>query len=156
LAAKLETVLRKERTYEKYSWILILIPISVLFVFALGGLIYGYTNMAPSNLVSAEVSPSTSSITLLNYFARLNAWSTISLAALIIFVTLTSFRKGKQWAWYVNLWMFASSLVAGELEVMGGGHYRNNDLLSLVFDILILSGLFLPFRKFFPKNQRRM
>jgi hypothetical protein len=153
---KAEAVVHKERAYEKYSWILIIIPISILFVFASGGLIYGYTNMAPANLVSAGVSSSTpsSTLTLLNYFARLNAWSTISLSAFVIFVTLTSFRKGKPWAWYAILWVFASTLVAGQIEVMSGGYYRNSDLTSLLFDLFIVLGLLLPFRKFFPKTQR--
>jgi hypothetical protein len=146
--------IRKERAYEKYSWILILIPISVLFVFAIEGLAYGYTNMAPSNLVSAVASSSTSpsTIMLLNYLARLNAWSTISLTAFVIFVASTSFRKGKPWAWYAILWVLVSSLVAGQIEIMNGGYYRNSGLTFLLFDVPIVLALLLPIRKFFPRK----
>jgi hypothetical protein len=110
--------------------------------------------MAPSNLIS-EISAAApaSTITLLNYFARLNAWSTISLMGFVIFVAFTSFRKGRPWAWYVMLWFFASAFIAYALEILNGGAYRNSELALVILVLPFVLGLLLPYRKFFPKKR---
>jgi len=74
-------------------------------------------------------------------------------------VTYTSYRKGEKWAWYFS-W-YSVVLLLGFIYLVltnaeGGGTYPSNGgLLTLdsILMLLALLGLFLPFRKFFPKKE---
>jgi hypothetical protein len=84
---------------------------------------------------------------------------TIGFAIAGLVISYTSYRKGEMWAWYVS-W-YAVVLLLGFFYLVltnaeGGGNYpANSGLLTLesIFMILVLLGLFLPYRKFFPKKQ---
>jgi hypothetical protein len=150
------------KAYQKYAWVLLLVPSLFLIVFATQGVIFGYGNMAPDNLVSAGVSASTphATVVLLNYISRNSAWSTVSLMAFVVFVASTSYRRGNRWAWYGILWVFLTASVAGILEGIDEGQSLYaffssfSPIVALGYDTPVVLGLLLPYRIFFP-NQRR-
>jgi hypothetical protein len=67
------------------------------------------------------------------------AWS-----VLVIAISLNSYRRGEKWAWYA-FWILVVELSLFIIDERFWG-----DALVLV---IVLLGLFLPFRKFFPKKQ---
>jgi len=75
----------------------------------------------------------------------------ISWSFFVIAITITGFRKGEKWAWYI-LWLAPISLVSQ--GIFNSFFFSNiNEMLQWI-PILILNliGLFLPYRKFFPKE----
>ncbi len=77
----------------------------------------------------------------------------ISWSLFVLAITVTGFRKGEKWAWY-TLWLVPVLLV-------GQGIYNSvffgdiNEMLQWIpITTITLFGLFLPFRKFFPRKPR--
>jgi hypothetical protein len=73
------------------------------------------------------------------------SWSLFLLA-----ITLTGFRRGEKWAWY-TMWLAPAVLVGQGLwySVFLGDF--NEMLIYIPIMTVALVGLFLPFRKFFPR-----
>jgi hypothetical protein len=152
MSATIGPKLRQEKVYEKYAWIIFFVPGLILGVLSVMGLAFGYSSEAPSNILAGAVSASTpqATISLLNYVSRGNAMATLFLMILLLVVASTGYRSGKPWAWYVILWLFSSAIAAFILEVIEG---QNNFAGFLILGVPFALGLFLPFRKFFPKKQ---
>jgi hypothetical protein len=73
-----------------------------------------------------------------------------SWSLLVLAITLTGFRRGEKWAWY-TMWLAPVVLVHQGLwySVFLGDF---NEMLRYIPIITLnLVGLFLPFRKFFPR-----
>ncbi|MFW9931215.1 MAG: hypothetical protein ACFFDR_00975 [Candidatus Thorarchaeota archaeon] len=74
----------------------------------------------------------------------------VSWSLFVIVITLTGFRKGEKWAWY-TLWLVPILLVTSGLF----NTFYIGDVSQMLQWIPILSlsllGIFLPYRKFFPK-----
>jgi dihydroorotate dehydrogenase len=69
---------------------------------------------------------------------------------LVLVITLTGFRKGEKWAWY-TMWLAPAALVhQGIWYSVYLGDF-NEMLRYIPIVTLNLVGLFLPFRKFFPR-----
>lgn len=68
-----------------------------------------------------------------------------------ILISLTAYRKGEKWAWYVP-WA-APLLIAGltALDGAGGAAWWP---LQTVFLLIPLAGLIVPYKRFFAKDQR--
>jgi hypothetical protein len=69
---------------------------------------------------------------------------------LVLAITLTGFRKGEKWAWF-TMWLVPATLVGQGLfnSVLLGDF---NEMLPWIpITALSLLGLFLPYRKFFPR-----
>jgi len=67
-------------------------------------------------------------------------------------LSLTAYRKGERWAWYI-LWsvpVFFLGFVAIAMSIGASGLLP---FLTL-FVVLSLLGLLLPFRRFFPKGDK--
>ena len=74
-----------------------------------------------------------------------------SWSLLVLAITLMPFRKGEKWAWY-TMWLVPAVLVCQGLwySVYLGDF---NEMLQYIPIITLnLVGLFLPYRKFFPKK----
>jgi hypothetical protein len=143
---------RTIRVYEKLSWVLLLVPALILGALSLQGLAGGYSSEAPANLVEGAVTASTppATINLLNYIARGAAGGTLDLMVLVIGVAVTGYRTRARWAWFVELFIFAASVVAIGLEVTEG---QNNLVGVAVLGIPWILGLALPYRMFFPRTR---
>ena len=73
-----------------------------------------------------------------------------SWSLLVLAITLTGYRRGEKWAWY-TMWLAPAALVWQGLwySVFLGDF---NEMLQYIGPVTVsLVGLFLPFRKFFPR-----
>jgi hypothetical protein len=69
---------------------------------------------------------------------------------LVLAITLTGYRRGEKWAWY-TLWLVPALLVGqGLFNSVFLGDFKEM-LQWIPITTVSLVGLFLPFRKFFPK-----
>jgi hypothetical protein len=140
-----------EKAYQKYAWVLLLVPALILGVLSVQGLASGYQSEAPDNLVAGAVTASTpaATVNLLNYIARGAAGGTLDLMVLVAVVAATGYRRRARWAWFIELYIFAASVAAIAIEATEG---QNNLLGVLILGIPFALGLFLPYRRFFPKG----
>ena len=77
--------------------------------------------------------------------------SGVGLAIFGMIVSLTSFRRGEKWAWYVS-WSMPIGILAAQLNVYQLTGSTMVIILTVVFVIVSLAALFLPYRQFFPKK----
>jgi len=74
------------------------------------------------------------------------SWSLMLLA-----IVLTAYRRGEKWAWY-TLWLVPATLVGSGLWYsVFLGDFKEM-LPSIPIVTVTLVGLFLPYRKFFPRK----
>ncbi|WP_435073755.1 hypothetical protein [Halorubrum sp. HHNYT27] len=142
-----------DKFYHKYGWVLL---------FAIGLLV---TIPGVFHYISFNTDPATAeeivgmslneleesnpkSFDLYKFYFQFGVLSDVGFGFLVAIISATAYRNGRTWAWY-SLWsvpaFFAASIVllyAYELSI----------LAPLVFVILALLGLLLPFRTFFPKD----
>ncbi|MFW9847731.1 MAG: hypothetical protein ACFFF4_01235 [Candidatus Thorarchaeota archaeon] len=75
----------------------------------------------------------------------------VSWSLFVLAITLTGFRKGEKWAWY-TLWLVPILLITTGLF----NTFYLGDVSQMLQWVPILSlsllGIFLPYRKFFPKQ----
>ena len=144
-----------EKWYVKYAWI-------IFFVFGLLWVI-----AAPINLMGRPPNPPSpedmTGLTLDEMGARIPGLrgyiSSISvqlgnfmlaMGVLIMGIAAVPYRKGEKWAWYVA-WILPVVLIIQIANSLPTGGYLVE--LDLAFLPVALAGLFLPYRKFFPKQQ---
>ncbi len=145
----------KERAYAKNAWI-------ILFVVGVSLVLLGLTDLLFSSLGYVSFSVVDSNPSLAGFASSL--YSPINLAIrtfgyyylpfgiLVSAVSLKSYRRGEKWAWYVFLLILALWVCAFLLQVSHGLPTEGISI-DLVYLILWILGLLLPFGKFFPKKQ---
>ncbi len=141
---------RKERAYEKYAWILLFSMSAFLTVRGFAALFAGgstydivlksSTGMRWNELLASN--PGVARFILDRIIEEGVLYFGFGMFGLAI--SGFGYRKGERWAWYASLPMPITFLVF--IIVLGV-------LFELVFLIISLLGLFLPYRKFFPKKQ---
>ena len=72
----------------------------------------------------------------------------LAMGVLIMGIAPVPFRKGEKWAWYIS-WIIPVLLVIQLANSEGGYLWQ----LDFAFIFVVLAGLFLPYRKFFPKKE---
>jgi hypothetical protein len=77
--------------------------------------------------------------------------SGVSLAVFGMIVSLTSFRRGEKWAWYVS-WSMPIGILAAQLNLYLLTGSVLVIVLAIVFALVSLLALLLPYRQFFPKK----
>ena len=80
--------------------------------------------------------------------------SGVGLAVLGMVVSLTGYRKGEKWAWYVS-WSMPIGILSAQLNVYALTGSIMVIYLATAFTIVSLLALFLPYRQFFPQKPRR-
>ncbi|TMI44876.1 hypothetical protein E6H19_06390 [Candidatus Bathyarchaeota archaeon] len=80
--------------------------------------------------------------------------SGVGLAVFGMVVSLTGYRKGEKWAWYVS-WSMPIGILAAQLNVYALTGSIMVIYLATVFTIVSLLALLLPFRQFFPRKSLR-
>jgi hypothetical protein len=78
--------------------------------------------------------------------------SGVGLAIFGMIVSLTGFRRGEKWAWYVS-WSMPIGILAAQLNVYLLTGSVLVIVLGVVFVLVSLLALFLPFRQFFPNKR---
>ncbi len=139
-----------EKPFQKYAWIIIFV-FGVLWVIA-----------APINLQGRPPDPpspeGTTGLTLDQMEARIPGIHSyigsisrqlgnfmLALGVLIMGIGAVPYRKGEKWAWYV-CWILPVSLIIQLVNSRGGFGWQ----ADFAFIFVLLAGLFMPFRKFFP------
>jgi hypothetical protein len=145
----------KEKVYEKYAW-LVFFAIGVITLVtalpsALGlntdpGLVQSIAGKTIDELKSSNLM----FFNLYNYYFRSGGISDIGFAFFLTVISVTAYRRGDKWAWYA-FW-FVPAFFLGYTALSLTLESSSSTLPPLmVFIILSLIGLLLPFRKFFPR-----
>jgi len=145
-----------EKIYEKYAWIAFFVLGAIVLVsavpHALGfntdpALVKSIGGMTPDDLKDSNPM----FFDLYNFYFMSGGLSDIGFAFLITVISMTAYRRGERWAWYA-LW-FVPAYFLGFVALSFTFETSSSMLLPLmVFVILSLVGLLLPFRKFFPSK----
>jgi hypothetical protein len=147
------------------AWVLLFATGSVLL---LGGLVQlfadrpvasGLSGIVPANLGvswAGLVARSPETATAILGFQRMLALFIIAFSLLDLAVVLTAYRHGERWAWFA-MWLNLVALGGSAALATANGGWettpaRDPGVLGIaVLSTLVLLGLFLPFRRFFPK-----
>ena len=149
---------RVEKAYEKHAWI-ILFALGILGL--IGGLAIIFTGSGQldaaiiRNLTGMTweeiVTGSPGIASLISYLQRTIGVSALSGSILLVAIAAIPYRKGERWSWYV-LWMPVSIWIAGTAIDLEAGASFMLLVFDLVFAVIWLTGLLLPYRKFFPRK----
>jgi hypothetical protein len=142
-----------EKAHQRYAWIFlfvleILLALNILIVIveSEGPAIFE----ADTGVAWAEFAAAYPTVaTAYRLEQRLAYMGYLSLALFALFVTYFAFRQGRRWAWYA-LWVLPGTLALTAVllalsDQPGLGAYYGG------FAIVVLIGLLLPIRIFFPK-----
>jgi len=145
-----------ERRRERYGWVVFLflgllwLVVGLSQLFTPEGLLeteaQHITGMSLSELEASSPEATRLVRFLMGAVGNLKMnWSFFLLA-----ITLTGYRKGEKWAWYI-LWLAPASLVC---QAIFNSYFLGdvNEVLQWIpITTISLLGLLLPYRKFFPK-----
>jgi uncharacterized membrane protein len=81
--------------------------------------------------------------------------SGVGLAVFGMIVSLTSFRRGEKWAWYVS-WSMPIGILAAQLNVYLLTGSITVIVLAIAFVLVSVLALLLPYRQFFPNKTSRI
>jgi len=148
----------KQKCHQKYAWIIFV----VIGVMILAGAIPHSLGINTDPKLVQSISGQTIDelkisqpkfFNLYNFYFSGGGLSDLGFAFLIIIISLTAYRLGQLWAWYTFLfipvyfsaWVILSLTLPIEAKI---------SLIPSLITIIVLSlfGLFLPFKKFFPKS----
>jgi hypothetical protein len=151
-------VVRKEKTYEKYAWI---VPFAMGLFFMLSmaatllspviltgaeGAVKGLTGITFSQLAASNPGVANYIYYLIRIFAIFSA----GLGAFFMVVSATAYRKGELWAWYLAWVVPVLFLLDFANDYLAFGYV---DVGSMLIVVILVAGLLLPYRKFFPTEQ---
>jgi hypothetical protein len=77
--------------------------------------------------------------------------SGVGLALFGMIVSLTGYRRGEKWAWYVS-WAMPIGILAAQLNIYFLTRSTLVAALAITFTFASLLALMLPFRQFFPER----
>jgi hypothetical protein len=78
--------------------------------------------------------------------------SGVGLAVFGMIVSVTSYRRGEKWAWYLS-WSMPIGILAAQLNLYALTGSLMVIYLATIFTILSVLALLLPVRQFFPREQ---
>ena len=145
-----------EKFYEKYAWVILLaagllwLVVGIVAVYQPEGIFEGdaqsVTNIPWSELKAS--SPVAASFVIFIYGQM--GLLMISWSLFVIAITLTGYRKGEKWAWYI-MWSVPAHLVSNALfnSIFIGDISQTLPFIPMT--TITLLGLLLPYRKFFPR-----
>ena len=145
-----------ERMYVKYAWI-VFFALGAIFLVSAVPHAFGFnTDPALVESISGTTPDDLKDsnpmfFDLYSYYFMGGALSDIGFAFLIIVISVTAYRRGEKWAWYAFWFVPAYFLgwVALGLTIESSS---STIPYLMVFIMLSLVGLLLPFRKFFPSK----
>lgn len=140
-----------DKIYQRYAWLILF----VLCIFLILNMLFLF--VAPveeifemdTGVAWSEFStdyPDVASEYLLEQRLLYTAFLGIALFGLVI--AFGGFRKGQRWAWY-TMWVFPATLILTVIVLALHGQPEIG-AFYVVFVVIALLGLLLPFRKFFP------
>jgi len=143
-----------EKGYQKYAWILIAI-IGAFYVFS--GLVFlAGVNLDPplfnrliGQSLNAFNSANPDKATAMTYLFHGVGLFGLGLGLFTIAISYKPYRRSEKWAWYTVWYLPIILLVAALANYLDGGQSWPG---GLIFFIISLAGLLLPYRKFFPRK----
>lgn len=144
-----------EKGYEKYAWVIIFI-FGFLAVITAPIILSGRPPNPPSpeGMTGLTLEEIDTRIPGMNsYIASISRQLgnfMLAMGVLLMGIAAVPYRKGEKWAWY-TCWILPVLLLI-QLANSRGGFGWQADLVSL---LVALAGLFMPYRKFFPKQASR-
>ena len=151
-----------EKLYEKYAWIL-LFAIGVIML--VGGVPHSLGINTDPETVESFIGMTLNEFKnsnpgffdLYTYYFRFGGWSDLGVAFFIVAISLTAYRKGEKFAWYI-LWFVPAFFIGCTAISLSTVTVSVGSSLSLLlpitmFVVLSLLGLLLPYRKFFPNKR---
>ncbi len=145
-----------ERGYVKYGWVVYLflgllwLVVGLTQVFNPDGLLENEAQRVTDMSLSELEASSPEATELVRFLIGAVGMLKTSWSFLVLAITLTGYRRGEKWAWY-TLWLVPALLVGqGLFNSVFLGDFKEM-LQWIPITTVSLVGLFLPFRKFFPK-----
>ncbi len=148
-----------ERVNEKYGWVVMLalgllwLVVGLNQIFTPDALMENDAQHIMGMSLSELQALSTEAALLVRWYIGSLGMLKTSWSFLVLVITMTGYRKGEKWAWY-TLWLVPTLLV-------GSGVFNSvflgdiNEMLQWIpITTITLFGLFLPYRKFFPKDRQ--
>jgi hypothetical protein len=129
------TVIKKEKAYEKYGWM-------ILSASAILGIVAALMTTLPP--ISWFWNP-----VFVSDYSIMGAWGVtwVGFNILALVITLIPYRRYERWAWY-TLWM---------LPLLWLSHFVfSPDLVYLMLALLSTVGLILPYRTFFSRSEEEL
>jgi hypothetical protein len=155
-SARTSAGVTNEKFYEKYAWVILLaagllwLVVGIVAVYQPEGIFEGdaqsVTNIPWSELKAS--SPVAANFVIFIYGQM--GLLMISWSLFVIAITLTGYRKGEKWAWYI-MWSVPAHLVSDALfnSIFIGDISQTLPFIPMT--TITLLGLLLPYRKFFPR-----
>jgi hypothetical protein len=151
-------VVRKERAYEKYAWVIpfvmgLFFSVSMVATLFDPGIITGAEHAVESLTGSTFSQLAATSPGIANYvyyLIRVLAIFSAGLGAFLAAVSATAYRKGEVWAWYLTWVVPLLFLLDLSNDYLAFGYV---DVSSMVIAAILVVGLILPYRKFFPAKK---
>ncbi len=150
---------KDEKIYEKYAWTIFFAIGAITLVTAVPHALGINTDPAlAESIVGMPIDDlkdsNPASVELYNFYFRSGGLSDLGFAFFLTVISITAYRRGEKWAWYA-FW-FVPAFFIGFAALSLTLESSSSMLLPLmVFIILSLVGLLLPFRKFFPRKGHR-
>jgi hypothetical protein len=156
------------RAYEKYGWIILFIFWALHLVLSARDFFPGLQDLCLACAPGAQTplhavtgltwtQLASSNPMFANFLASTLVDDGISGVGLAIFgmvVSLTGYRKGEKWAWYVS-WSMPIGILAAQLNIYVLTGSVIVIYLAAAFTIVSLVALLLPYQQFFPKKPLR-
>jgi len=149
--------LRAEKSYKKHAWIIFFI-FGLLAAIASQGQLLGGSPDPPSAKVTTGLTLDQIAARIpgiLDYIGSIDRQLgnfMLATGVMIMAIAAVPYRRGEKWAWY-TCWIIpilvVIQLANSFLSTPGGGLGWQ---LDFAFIFVALAGLFLPYRKFFPKK----
>jgi hypothetical protein len=151
-------LVRNEKAYEKYAWLVpfvmgLFFMVSMAATFLSPVILTGAENAVESltgTTFSQLAASSPGVANYIYYLIRILAIFSAGLGALFMVVSATAYRKGELWAWYLTWVVPVLFLLDFINDYLAFGYV---DFGSLFIIVILVVGLLLPFRKFFPVEQ---
>jgi len=159
------TSARSPSIYQKYAWTLLFVFWALHLVLSVRDFFPSLQDFCIACLPGAETAIQSSTGMSWSQLATTNprfasflastliddGISGVGLAVFGMVVSLTSFRRGEKWAWYVS-WSMPIGILAAQLNVYQLTGSVFVIILAVAFVLVSLLALFLPYRLFFPKR----
>jgi hypothetical protein len=147
-----------EKFYEKHAWIIFLVIGIMVLAGAIPHMLGFNTDPALVETISGQTIDelklsSPMFFDLYNFYFSSGGLSDLGFGFFLIVISLFAYKQGQKWAWY-SFWFipafFLAFMVLSSTLPSESQSILYPPLIVLI--ILSLSGLLLPFRKFFPKK----
>ena len=146
-----------EKFYEKYAWVILLtlgllwLVVGIVAMYQPEG-IFGTDAKSVTNMPWSELKASSPmAAKFVKFIYGQMGLLKISWSLFVLAITLTGYRRGEKWAWYI-MWLVPFLLVS---DAIFSAIYIGDVSQTLQFipiTTITLLGLLLPYRKFFPSK----